>query len=393
MSDNVNDNGEIETNYFDAVGSFDDLGLKDEVLRGIYQYGFERPSAIQQRAILPCLLGRDVIAQAQSGTGKTATFTISILQRIDPTVSQCQALVLAPTRELAKQIQTVIQRIGQNLEINCHLCIGGTILSDDINVLCRGAHVVVGTPGRVLDMMNRRYLCTDRIIMFVLDEADEMLSRGFEDQIKEIYGHLPDFSQIVLLSATMPPEIFGIINQMIKDPVKILVKKEDLTLDGIRQFFVNVQSEQYKFDTLMDLYKLMDLGQVVIFVNTVKKAIYLADSLVLKDFQVSCIHGDMKQCERDAIMSQFRGGSTRVLVSTDVLARGIDVQQVSLVLNYDVPTRREVYIHRIGRSGRFGRKGVAINFVTEEDKATIDQLAKYYSTSIMEMPSNIMDLL
>nr|CDS27603.1 eukaryotic initiation factor 4A [Hymenolepis microstoma] len=393
MCENVNDNGEIETNYYEVVESFDDLGLKDDVLRGIYQYGFERPSAIQQRAILPCLQGRDIIAQAQSGTGKTATFTISILEKIVPSLNKCQALVLAPTRELAKQIQSVIQKIGHLLKINCHLCIGGTVMQDDISELCRGAQVVVGTPGRVLDMMNRRFLCTDYIKMFVLDEADEMLSRGFEVQIKEIFGHLPESSQIILLSATMPPEIFEIINQMIKDPVKILVKKEDLTLDGIRQFFINVHAEHYKLDTLIDLYKIVDLGQVVIFVNTVKKATSLAEELVAKDFQVSCIHGDMPQYERDNIMSQFRGGSTRVLISTDILARGIDVQQVSLVINYDVPTRREVYIHRIGRSGRFGRKGVAINFVTEDDKATIDQLTKYYSTSIIEMPDNIMDLL
>lgn len=259
------------------------------MLRGIYQYGFERPSAIQQRAILPCLQGRDIIAQAQSGTGKTATFTISILQKIEPSLNQCQALVLAPTRELAKQIQSVVIKIGHLLKIRCHLCIGGSAMSEDISELAKGAHVVVGTPGRVLDMMNRRVLCTDYLKIFVLDEADEMLSRGFESQIKEIFSHLPETSQVLLLSATMPPEIFDIIDQMIKDPVKILVKKEDLTLDGIRQFFINVHSEAYKLDTLMDLYKLMDLGQVVIFVNTVKKATCLTESLIANNFQVSCI--------------------------------------------------------------------------------------------------------
>lgn len=175
------------------------------------------------------------------------------------------------------------------MNVTCYTCIGGTNLGQDIAELSRGSQVVVGTPGRVLDMMTRKVLCTDYIKMFVLDEADEMLSRGFEGQIRDIFSYLPESAQVVLLSATMPPEIFDIINQMIKDPVKILVKKEDLTLDGIRQFYINVRQEQYKLDTLMDLYKLMDLGQVVIFVNTVKKAIFLSDSLIENKFQVSCI--------------------------------------------------------------------------------------------------------
>ncbi|KAL5109059.1 hypothetical protein TcWFU_006281 [Taenia crassiceps] len=377
MGEPVSEDGEIETNYHETVENFDQLGLRDEVLRGIYQYGFERPSAIQQRAILPCLQGRDVIAQAQSGTGKTATFTISILQKLDVSLPRCQALVLAPTRELAKQIQS------------CYACIGGTRLQQDFQVLPEGQHVVVGTPGRVFDMMDRQVLSTDYIKIFVLDEADEMLSRGFETQIKNIFSFLPESAQIILLSATMPPEIFEITKQMIKDPVKILVKKEELTLDGIRQFYIQVKLEDYKLPTLLDLYTVLDLGQVVIFVNTVKKAINLKEELVRRKFKVSCIHSDLTQEQRDAIMSDFRSGSSRVLLSTDILARGIDVQQVSLVLNYDLPNRREVYIH----SGRFGRKGVAINFVTEEDVPLLDQLMNYYHTQILEMPDNIMDLL
>ncbi|KAH9284336.1 Eukaryotic initiation factor 4A [Echinococcus granulosus] len=393
MQYGVGFDGEIETNYHETVESFDQLGLRDEVLRGIYQYGFERPSAIQQRAILPCLQGRDVIAQAQSGTGKTATFTISILQKLDTNLTKCQALVLAPTRELAKQIQSVIQKIGHLLNVKCYACIGGTRLQQDLQVLPEGQHVVVGTPGRVFDMMERQVLSTDYIKIFVLDEADEMLSRGFETQIQNIFSCLPDTAQVILLSATMPPEIFEITKKMIKDPVKILVKKEELTLDGIRQFYIQVKLEDYKLPTLLDLYTVLDLGQVVIFVNTVKKAINLKEELVRRKFKVSCIHSDLTQEQRDAIMSDFRSGSSKVLLSTDILARGIDVQQVSLVLNYDLPNRREVYIHRIGRSGRFGRKGVAINFVTEADVPLLDQLMNYYHTQILEMPDNIMDLL
>ncbi|BHF73081.1 Eukaryotic initiation factor 4A-II [Sparganum proliferum] len=322
MGEPASDDGEIETNYHKIVESFDDLGLRDEVLRGIYQYGYERPSAIQQRAILPCIQGRDVIAQAQSGTGKTATFAISILQKLDVSLNKCQALVLAPTRELANQIQSVIQKIGHLLGAKCYACIGGTRTTNDLMSLSGGQHVVVGTPGRVLDMMNRDVLTTDNIKMFVLDEADEMLSRGFAAQIQNIFR-----------------EIFEVTKQMMNDPVKILVKKEELTLDGIRQFYIKVRREEYKLPTLLDLYSLLDIGQVVIFVNTVKKAIGLEEQLREQKFKVSCIHSDLQQDQRDSVMNEFRRGHSRILLSTDILARGIDVQQVSLVLNYDLPSK------------------------------------------------------
>uniref|UniRef100_A0A183T3M4 RNA helicase n=1 Tax=Schistocephalus solidus TaxID=70667 RepID=A0A183T3M4_SCHSO len=350
------------------------LGLRDEVLRGIYQYGYERPSAIQQRAILPCIQGRDVIAQAQSGTGKTATFAISILQKLDVSLNKCQALVLAPTRELANQIQS---KIGFLLGAKCYACIGGTRTTNDLMSLS----------GDVLT--------TDNIKMFVLDEADEMLSRGFAAQIQNIFKFLPSTAQviIILLSATMPMEIFEVTKQMMNDPVKILVKKEELTLDGIRQFYIKVRREEYKLPTLLDLYSLLDIGQVVIFVNTVKKAISLEEQLREQKFKVSCIHSDLQQDQRDSVMNEFRRGHSRILLSTDILARGIDVQQVSLVLNYDLPSKRETYIHRIGRGGRFGRKGVAINFVTDDEIAQLNELTTYYNTQILEMPEDIIDLL
>nr|VZI08075.1 unnamed protein product [Spirometra erinaceieuropaei] len=364
MGEPASDDGEIETNYHKIVESFDDLGLRDEVLRGIYQYGYERPSAIQQRAILPCIQGRDVIAQAH------------ILQKLDVSLNKCQALVLAPTRELANQIQSVIQKIGHLLGAKCYACIGGTRTTNDLMSLSGGQHVVVGTPGRVLDMMNRDVLTTDNIKMFVLDEADEMLSRGFAAQIQNIFR-----------------EIFEVTKQMMNDPVKILVKKEELTLDGIRQFYIKVRREEYKLPTLLDLYSLLDIGQVVIFVNTVKKAIGLEEQLREQKFKVSCIHSDLQQDQRDSVMNEFRRGHSRILLSTDILARGIDVQQVSLVLNYDLPSKRETYIHRIGRGGRFGRKGVAINFVTDDEIAQLNELTTYYNTQILEMPEDIIDLL
>jgi len=362
-------------------------------LRGIYAYGFERPSAIQQRAILPCITGHDVIAQAQSGTGKTATFSVSLLQQIDTTVNECQALVLAPTRELAHQIQKVVLSLGDYMEVQCHACIGGTNVRDDLRKLEQGVHVVVGTPGRVFDMINRRALRTDKIRIFVLDEADEMLSRGFKDQIYDVFKNLPPQVQVNLLSATMPDEVMEVTNQFMRDPITILVKKEELTLEGIKQFYVQVEREDWKLDTLCDLYDTLSVTQAVIFCNTRRKVDWLTEKMQQRDFTVSAMHGEMEQKERDVIMREFRSGSSRVLITTDLLARGIDVQQVSLVINYDLPNQRENYIHRIGRGGRFGRKGVAINFVTEEDWRVLRDIETHYNTSIDAMPMNVADLI
>jgi len=385
---------EIDSNWDEVVDNFDNMGLKPELLRGVYAYGFERPSAIQQRAIMPVLKDHDVIAQAQSGTGKTATFSISVLQKIDHTVRQCQALILAPTRELAQQIQKVVIALGDFLNIECHACIGGTIVREDIRILQEGVHVVVGTPGRVLDMIqNRRALRTENIKMFVLDEADEMLSRGFKDQIYNIFQLLPQNTQAVLLSATMPSDVLEVTQKFMRDPIRILVKKDELTLEGIKQFYIAVEKEDWKLDTLADLYETVTITQAVIFCNTRRKVDWLTDKLTQKDFTVSAMHGDMDQSQRDVIMKEFRSGSSRVLITTDLLARGIDVQQVSLVINYDLPANRENYIHRIGRGGRFGRKGVAINFVTAEDVRMMRDIEQFYSTQIEEMPMNVADLI
>jgi len=385
--------GIIESNWDEVVDNFDAMNLKDKLLRGIYAYGFEKPSAIQQRAIIPCIRGRDVIAQAQSGTGKTATFSIAILQTIDTEVRGCQALVLAPTRELATQIQKVVVALGDFMNAQSHACIGGTNVREDMRNLEQGVHVVVGTPGRVQDMIQRKFLRTNDIKLFVLDEADEMLSRGFKDQIQEVFKKLPNDVQVILLSATMPPEVLEVSKYFMRDPVRILVKKEELTLEGIRQFYVNVKQEQWKLGTLCDLYDTLSITQAVIFCNTRRKVDQLTEEMTAKNFTVSAMHGEMDQRERDMIMKQFRSGSSRVLITTDLLARGIDVQQVSLVINYDLPSIRENYIHRIGRGGRFGRKGVAINFITDADRRALQELEQHYHTKIEEMPCNVADLI
>jgi translation initiation factor 4A len=384
---------EIESNWEEVVDNFDNMNLKNELLRGIYAYGFERPSTIQQRAIMPVIKGHDVIAQAQSGTGKTATFSISILQRIDVSLKATQALILAPTRELALQIQKVVLALGDFMGAECHACVGGTNVREDMEKLRAGCHVVVGTPGRVFDMINRGAFKTDAMKMFVLDEADEMLSRGFREQIYDVFQLLPTETQVVLLSATMPPDVLEVTTKFMREPVRILVKRDELTLEGIKQFYVAVEKEEWKLDTLSDLYETVTITQAVIFCNTRRKVDWLTDKLHAREFTVSAMHGDMSQEQREVIMKEFRSGSSRVLITTDLLARGIDVQQVSLVINYDLPANRENYLHRIGRGGRFGRKGVAINFVTSEDVRMLRDIESFYNTQIDEMPMNVADLI
>jgi len=405
MSDKVNESeeitvkddnkGRIDKSYQETViRDFDAMNLKEPLLRGVYAMGFEKPSAIQQRAILPIIEGRDVIAQAQSGTGKTATFAIGILQRIEADLVACQALILAPTRELAQQIQKVVLALGDYFNVRCHSCIGGTRVSDDVARLKDGVHIVVGTPGRVMDMLMRKVLDSSYVKLFVLDEADEMLSRGFKDQIYDIFTALPTNSlQVVLCSATMPPDALEITERFMNNPVQILVKRKELTLEGIRQFYIDVEKENWKLDTLCDLYDTLNITQAVIFCNTRRKVDYLTEQMRSRQFTVSSTHGDISQQERNVILEEFRTGSSRILITTDLLARGIDVQQVSLVINFDLPRDPECYLHRIGRSGRFGRKGVAINFVTKDDLSTFRQLEEFYNTQIEEMPANVADLI
>jgi len=382
----------VESNWDESVESFDDLNLKQELLRGIYAYGFEKPSAIQQRAILPCIKGHDVIAQAQSGTGKTATFSISVLQKIDAKLNSAQALILSPTRELAMQTQKVVVALGDYMKVNCASCIGGVSVKDDQSRLER-AQIIVGTPGRVFDVINRGILDVRNIKLFVLDEADEMLSRGFKDQIYDVFKLLPADIQVILVSATMPADVLAVSQKFMREPIRVLVKREELTLEGIKQFYIAVDKEEWKLDVLCDLYETLTINQAVIFCNTRRKVEWLQEKMSGRDFTVSSMHGDLDQEGRNTIMKEFRSGSSRVLITTDLLARGIDVQQVSLVINYDLPSSRENYIHRIGRSGRFGRKGVAINLVTPEDARNLKDIEQFYNVHIDEMPMNVADLI
>ncbi|KAK9463859.1 P-loop containing nucleoside triphosphate hydrolase protein [Lipomyces oligophaga] len=382
----------VTTTGVNVVATFEDMGLKEDLLRGIYAYGFEKPSAVQSRAIVQILKGRDTIAQAQSGTGKTATFSISALQTIDTKLRETQAIILSPTRELAVQIQNVVLALGNYMNIQCHACIGGTSISEDIRKLDYGQHIISGTPGRVADMIRRRNLRTRHVKMLILDEADELLDRGFKDQIYDVYRYLPPTTQVVVVSATLPHDVLDLTSKFTTDPIRILIKRDELTLEGLKQYFIAVEKEEWKFDTLCDLYETLTITQAVIFCNTRAKVDWLSDKMREANFTVAAMHGDMPQKERDSIMQDFRQGNSRVLISTDVWARGLDVQQVSLVINYDLPLNRENYIHRIGRSGRFGRKGVAISFVTKEDIAILRDIEQYYSTQIDEMPMNVSEM-
>jgi translation initiation factor 4A len=279
------------------------------------------------------------------------------------------------------------------MDISNYLLIGGKNLSQDFSILDKGAQIVVGTPGRVYDMLKRYVLRTDNIHLVVLDEADEMLSRGFKDQIYEIFQYIPKSSQVALFSATMPNDALDLTKRFMNNPVEILVKNEELTLDGIKQYYVAVEAENWKFDTLCDLYSSISVAQAIIYCNSKRKADWIKDRLIANGFTVECIHGDMRQKERDDILQGFRAGGHRILLATDIIARGIDIQQVSLVINYDMPRYREVYIHRIGRSGRYGRKGVSVNFVTREDFKVLKDIEGFYNTHIEELPENIADII
>ncbi|WJX15487.1 Eukaryotic initiation factor 4A-III A [Trifolium repens] len=360
-----------------TITTFEEMGFKHDLLRGIYQFGFDKPSPIQQRAVVPIIQGRDVIAQAQSGTGKTSMIALTVCQLVDTSVREVQALIVSPTRELASQTERIIRAIGDFVNIQAHACIGGKSVGEDIRKLEHGVHVVSGTPGRVCDMIKRRTLRTKAIKLLVLDESDEMLSRGFKDQIYDVYRYLPPDLQVCLISATLPRDILEMTNKFMTDPVRILIKRDELTLESIKQYFVSVEREEWKFDTLCDLYDNCIITQAVVFCNTKRKVDWLTEKLQ----------------RRDAIMGEFCAGTTRVLITTDVWARGLDVQQVSLVINYDLPNNRELYIHRIGRSGRFGRKGTAINFVKSDDIKILRDIEQYYGTQIDDLPMNVADLI
>ncbi len=381
--------------------SFDEMTLPDTLLRGIYSYGYENPSPIQQKGIKPLIEGHDLLAQAQSGTGKTATFCIGSMARVDPTLKAPQVLILSPVRELAYQIYEVAKALSSNIPLSIHCAVGGNEVHHDLRALEKGVQVVIGTPGRILDLMTNRKsfngnspaLPRNHIQTLILDEADQMLEDKFQQQVMMILDlGFPKSTQVGLFSATMPQEVIEVADRLLRDPVRILIPPEEVTLDGIKQYFIDLPKEEFKIECLIDIYSQLNINQAMIYCNKRQRVEWLAEKLQAQGFPVSCIHGDMEVGERKRKMAEFRTGSVRVLISTDLLARGIDVQQVSLVINYELPTNQENYIHRIGRSGRFGRKGVAINFIGPDEKEMKEQIEKYYSTHITPLPEDLSKL-
>lgn len=370
--------------------SFEELGLSENVLRGVYAFGFEEPSSIQKRAIPLIIENKDVVAQSQSGTGKTGAFVVSVLERVSQSTTTEQgltkAIIVAPVRELAYQIRDVANGIGQYTGINIVLSVGGSNMQECRRELQEGVNIVVGTPGRIIDMIERRYIELDGVDMLVMDEADEMLSNNFQRQIRTLVERMPSRTQICLFSATMSPEMLELTKKFMRDPVYILIKQDCLTLDGIKQYYVDVGHERNKYETFCDLYSTVSINQSMVYVNTIDKASRLKRQLNADNFTVCVIHSKMEPSERADIMKSFRNGSARVLISTDLLSRGIDVQQVSVVINYDLPNNKDCYIHRIGRSGRYGRKGVAINMVSSRDHWKINELEQFYCTQIEPLP-------
>jgi len=376
-----------------AYETFDEMGLSDILTRGIYNYGFEQPSRIQQLAIIPMSQGNDILAQSQSGTGKTGAFTIGALSTVDPSLKAPQVLVICPTRELSQQTERVAQAIGLYMHLKVLSATGGNQIRSDVNALKAGAQFIVGTPGRIFDLICRGELTVEHIRYVILDEADQMLEDLFADQIRSILNSkFPTATRLALFSATMPQNVLEIAENYLSSPVRILLPPDEVTLEGIKQYYVSLEREDWKLPVLLDLYQQITVNQALIYVNKRQKAEWLAKQLSSHGFTLEFIHGDMEVAERKKRMDDFRSGMTRVLISTDLLARGIDVQQVSLVINYEMPIQRENYVHRIGRSGRYGKKGSAINLVCGDELNTIKEIESHYSTSISELPEDLSEL-
>jgi len=385
------ENEPIEDSVIYDIESWDELDLDPNILRGIYAYGFEKPSPIQKKAIKPVILGKDVLAQAQSGTGKTATFTIAALSKIDLKDDNTQVLVMSPTRELTLQTAKVIESIGcMMVGLRVQSVFGGSQVEDGNGFSRKNTpHIICGCPGRVLDMMRRGKITSSHIKLVVLDEADEMLSTGFKDQVYSIFQFFNTDVQVGLFSATLPENIITIANKIMRHPVKICVKTEQLTLEGISQFYVAVEDDRQKYATLKHIFAYLPVSQCIIYSNSVKRVADLYDAMREDGFPVCCIHSNMDKASRDLSITDFRLGKCRVLISSNVTARGIDVQQVSIVINFDVPKCVHTYLHRIGRSGRWGRKGVGINFITRRDVSKLKEIETYYCSQINEMPANL----
>lgn len=365
---------------------FEDLGLDTRILRAITEMGFEEPSPIQAKAIPEVMSGRDVIGQAQTGTGKTAAFGIPLLQKIDPKNRKLQAIVLCPTRELAIQVADEIRRLCKFMHgIKVLPVYGGQDISIQIRSLKGGVQLVIGTPGRVMDHLRRHTLKFDELHTIVLDEADEMLNMGFREDIETILKDAPQERQTILFSATMPQPILDITRNYQKDAVMVRVVKKELTVKNIDQYYYEVKQKN-KEEVLSRLIDMYNPKLSLVFCNTKKRVDELTEALKGRGYFAEGLHGDLKQSQRDRVMKGFRTGKTEILIATDVAARGIDVDDVEAVFNYDLPQDDEFYVHRIGRTGRAGRVGKAFTFVVGREVYKLKDIQRYCKTKIYAQP-------
>jgi len=366
---------------------FEDYFLKRELLMGIFEKGFEKPSPIQEEAIPVALTGKNILARAKNGTGKTAAFTIPILEKTNTELSHIQGMILVPTRELALQCSAVVKELGKHMNVQCMVSTGGTSLREDIMRLYNPVHVLVATPGRVLDLANKGVCNLDHCQVVAMDEADKLLSPEFMPVVEELLRFLPKSRQILMFSATFPVTIMDFKNKYMADAHEINLM-EELTLKGVSQFYAFVEERQ-KVHCLNTLFSKLQINQAIIFCNSVTRVELLAKKITELGFSCFYIHAKMIQSQRNRVFHDFRSGACRCLVSSDLFTRGIDIQSVNVVINFDFPKNSETYLHRIGRSGRFGHLGLAINLITYEDRFNLYRIEHELGTEIKAIPSQI----
>lgn len=366
---------------------FEDYFLKRELLMGIYEKGFERPSPIQEESIPVALAGKDILARAKNGTGKTAAFVIPLLEKINTRRNIIQGLILVPTRELALQTSSIVKQLGKHINVQCMVSTGGTSLRDDILRLNNPVHVLVGTPGRILDLSNKKVCNLGGCFMFIMDEADKLLSPEFQPIIEELIEFLPKERQILLYSATFPVTVKGFKDKYLSNAHEINLMDE-LTLKGVTQYYAFVEEKQ-KLHCLNTLFSKLQINQAIIFCNSVTRVELLAKKITELGSSCFYIHARMLQSHRNRVFHDFRNGACRCLVSSDLITRGIDIQSVNVVINFDFPKYSETYLHRIGRSGRFGHLGLAINLITYEDRYNLYRIEKELATEISPIPPQI----
>lgn len=359
-----------------SATTFEALGVSPPILSALSSLGYEMPTPVQQQAYQALLDGKDLLAQAQTGTGKTGAFAIPLLDRMDVSVKQVQVLVIAPTRELAIQVAEAFQSYSKSLK-GFHVApiYGGQDYQVQLRALKRGAQVIVGTPGRVMDHIRRGSLVLDGLMSLVLDEADEMLKMGFKEDVEWILEQIPQQHQTALFSATMPPAIQNITRRYLKDPAKIQIKPTETTVDAIEQYFIRVNRTQ-KMDVLTRLLEVEDVQAALIFARTKTLSAELAEKLQARGYSAAALNGDMSQSMREKVLGRLKKGSLDIIVATDVAARGIDVDRISHVFNYDIPSDPESYVHRIGRTGRAGRTGKAFMFVSSREQHLLNDIER-----------------